>query len=262
MPARIVVHQFRYDLRSFLRDKQARFTTLILPIVLLLVLVSVGGGDKSVVEGGREIKVAVFYIPGLIALGIVSASFANLVVDLVTQRESGVLKRRRATPVPAWALIAGRTLTAAAASLVTAAILLFVGAQVYDFAVPNSALPAAAVVIALGSAAFSTLSYAVAPLIRTAAAIQPFIQLVLLPLYFISGVLIPQSKNPGWVNDIATVFPLAHVAHGLHRAFDPTHSGLGLGVTDLLVLAAWTGCAFVFAVRRFTWLPHGTAGER
>ena len=52
------------------------------------------------VEGGRHIKVAVFYVPGLIALGVVSASFANLVVDLVTQREAGVLKRRRATPVP------------------------------------------------------------------------------------------------------------------------------------------------------------------
>ena len=46
MPTRLVAHQFRYDLRSFVRDKQARFTTLILPIILLLVLVSVGGGTK------------------------------------------------------------------------------------------------------------------------------------------------------------------------------------------------------------------------
>ena len=46
MSTRLVAHQFRYDLRSFMRDKQARFTTLILPIILLLVLVSVGGGNK------------------------------------------------------------------------------------------------------------------------------------------------------------------------------------------------------------------------
>ncbi len=260
MPTRLIAHQFRYDMRSFLRDKQARFTTLVLPIVLLLVLVSVGGGNKTVVEGGRHIKVAVFYVPGLIALGIVSASFANLVVDLVTQREAGVLKRRRSTPVPAWVLIAGRMLTAAAASLATAAILLFVGAQAYDFTVPNSALPATALIIVLGSAAFSTLSYAVAPTIRTASAIQPFVQLILLPLYFISGVLIPQSKNPDWVNDIATVFPLAHIAHGLHRAFDPAHTGLAVTATDLLVLGAWTAIAFAFALRRFSWLPHGTSG--
>ena len=77
MSTRLVAHQFRYDLRSFMRDKQARFTTLILPIILLLVLVSVGGGNKTVVEGGRHIKVAVFYVPGLIALGVVSASFAE-----------------------------------------------------------------------------------------------------------------------------------------------------------------------------------------
>ena len=120
--------------------------------------------------------------------------------------------------------------------------------------------PRPVVTIALGSAAFSTLSYAVAPTIRTAAAIQPFIQLVLLPLYFISGVLDPPVKEPGWVNDIATVFPLQHVAHGLHRAFDPTHSGLGISGVDLLVLGAWTALAFAFAVRTIHLAPARNLG--
>ena len=99
-------------------------------------------------------------MPGLIALAVISASFSNLLTDLVAQRDSGILKRRRATPVPAYALIGGRTLTAAAISLATAALLLLAGGNIYDIAIPNHALPAVALTIILGSVTFSALAYA------------------------------------------------------------------------------------------------------
>jgi hypothetical protein len=102
-PARLVLHQTRFDLRSFSRDKQARFTTLARPIVLLVAFVSIGGGNKTFVQDGQTITTAVFFVPGLIALAVISASFSNLLTDLVAQRDSGILKRRRATPVPAYA---------------------------------------------------------------------------------------------------------------------------------------------------------------
>src|SRR5439155_22043389 len=115
-PARLVLHQTRFDLRSFMRDKQARFTTLVLPIVLLVAFVSIGGGNKTFVQDGRTITTAVFFVPGLIALAVVSASFSNLLTDLVAQRASGTLKRPRATPVPAYPRTGRRTLTATATS--------------------------------------------------------------------------------------------------------------------------------------------------
>jgi ABC-2 type transport system permease protein len=253
-PAALVFHQFRFDLRAFARDRQARFTTLALPVVLLVAFVSIGGGNKTVVQGGRVIKSAAFYVPGLIALAIVSASFATLVVDLVGQRESGVLKRRRATPVPPWALIGGRALTAMAVSLATALVLLVAGGNIYDLSIPTHAVPGVALTVALGSAAFTSMAYALAPSIRSYGALQPIIQLVLFPLYAMSGVLLPDSKNPDWLRDIARALPLEHVSHGLHHAFDPG-SGLGLSPTDVIVIAAWTAGALMLAVRRFSWLP-------
>ncbi len=223
--------------------------------VLLVAFVSVGGGNKTFVQDGQTIKTAVFFVPGLIALAVISASFSNLLTDLVAQRDSGVLKRRRATPVPAFALIGGRTLTAATISLVTAVLLLLVGGNVYDMNIPNNALPAVAVMILFGSVTFSALAYALAPSIRSSGAIQPVIQLILLPLYAISGVLLPNSKNPHWLNEVAGVLPLQHLAHGLHHAFDPTTHGIGLSIVDLAVLSAWAVTALVLATRRFTWLP-------
>ena len=252
---RLVLHQTRFDLRSFSRDKQARFTTLALPVVLLVAFVSVGGGNKTFVQDGQTIKTAVFFVPGLIALAIISASFSNLLTDLVAQRDSGVLKRRRATPVPAFALIGGRTLTAAAISLATALLLLLVGGNFYDINIPNNALPAVAITILFGSVTFSALAYALAPSIRSSTAIQPIIQLILFPLYAISGVLLPNSKNPHWLNEVASVLPLQHLAHGLHHAFDPTTHGIGLSIVDLAVLSAWSVAALVLATQRFTWLP-------
>ena len=216
-----MLHQTRFDLRSFSRDKQARFTTLALPIVLLVAFVSIGGGDKTFVQDGHTITTAVFFVPGLIALAVISASFSNLLTDLVAQRDSGILKRRRATPVPAYALIGGRTLTATAISLATAALLLLAGGNIYDVAIPNHALPAVAITIILGSITFSALAYALAPSIHSSTAIQPVITLILLPLYAISGVLLPNSKNPDWLNHIASTLPLQHLAHALHHAFDP-----------------------------------------
>ena len=62
-------------------------------------------------------KASTYYVPGLSALGLIAASFVNLVISITTQRENCVLKRRRATPVPAWVLIAGRALTAMAVLL-------------------------------------------------------------------------------------------------------------------------------------------------
>jgi ABC-2 type transport system permease protein len=247
-------HQFRYDLRSFKRNRQARVSTLIFPVLLLVILVGVSGGNSTVVDHGVHMKLSTYYVPGLIALAIVASSFANLVVTIVSQRESGVLKRRRATPVPAWVLLAGQTLTAITVSLMVSTILLVIGTQGYDVALTPSALPGLVVVTVLGSAAFCCFAYAVSTLVRSVGSVQPVVQLVLLPLYLISGVLIPASKLPRAFDDAARVLPLEHVASGLRAALQPG-SGLGLRASDLAVLGAWTAGALVVALKRFSWLP-------
>lgn len=176
---RLVAHQFRYDTRSLRRNRQALVTTLLLPVLLLVLFVSVGGEDNTFVQDGHTVKAISFFTPGLIAMAIVAAAFGNLVVDLVVQREGGVLKRRRAAPVPAWALIAGRTATALSTATVTSFVLLAIAGNRYDLKVSSRELVTVAASLVLGVLVFSALSYAIAPTIRSAAAIQPIVQLVL-----------------------------------------------------------------------------------
>ena len=107
--AALVISQVRYDGLSFMRNRQGRFFTLALPVLFLILLCSIFGNGTVRVPGGT-IKESTYYVPGLVALGVIQASFMSLVISVTAQRESGVLKRRRSTPVPAWVLIASRAL--------------------------------------------------------------------------------------------------------------------------------------------------------
>jgi ABC-2 type transport system permease protein len=250
-PLALVLHQARYDLLGILRNRQARFFTLILPLLFLIIFVGIFG--NHVVPPG--VKLSTYYVPGLSALGVIAASFVNLVISITAQREGGILKRRRATPVPAWVLIGGRTLTAVTVSLVVVAVLLSFGRVVYGVSLRVAALPGVAFTVVVGSITFCVLGYALSTAITNEDAAQPMVQAIMLPLYFISGVFIATSSIPSWLLDIARVFPVYHLAHGLRNAYLPLGHGVGIVWTDIGVLAIWAAIGIAVALTRFSWLP-------
>ncbi|MGF1427725.1 ABC transporter permease [Kitasatospora sp. LaBMicrA B282] len=255
--ARLAVHQFRFDLLAFLRNRQSRFFTLVLPVLFLVIFSSVfGNGNTVQVQGGR-INTSVYYVPGIITLAIIAASFVNLVISVTAQRESGTLKRRRATPVPASALIAGRALTSVVVALGTTAVLLVIGWAAYHAHVPGRTAPALVVAVILGALSFCCLGFALASLIRNEDAAQPITQAIVLPLYFISGVFVPVSTLPHWLVDVANIFPVRHLAAALLAAYNPHTRGAGFAGGDLLVVALWGIGGLAVALRRFRWVPLG-----
>jgi ABC-2 type transport system permease protein len=256
--AALTAHQFRYDLRALLRNRQAQFFTLILPVLFLVIFASIFGsnGHTVAVAGGR-LKTSVSYVPGIIAFGIIAAAFINLVVSVTAQRETGVLKRRRATPVPAVALIGGRALTSVVVAMTTTAILLGIGWAGYAAHVPGRTAPALVLTVIVGTLSFCCLGFAVASIIHDQDAAQPVTQGLMLPLYFISGVFVPISTIPHWLVHIADVFPVRHLASALLTAYNPHTRGAGFAGTDLAIVAAWGVVGLIVAVRRFQWQPLG-----
>jgi ABC-2 type transport system permease protein len=252
-PTSLVRHQARYEAIAFLRNGQARFATLFLPLMFLVIFVSVFGNEHI---GPQHVRAATYYVPGIAALAVISASFTNLVIGLVAQRELGVLKRLRATPAPAWVVIAGRSLTAVATSLGVLAVVIAVGVLAFGVHFRVAAAPGLALTAIVGAAAFACLAYATATLIRSSEAAQPVVLAMTLPLYFISGVFVPGVRLSHWLHDVAVVFPVEHLANGLHRAFDPATTGAAISWRDLAVIAAWGTAGLVFALRRFAWAPQ------
>jgi len=256
-PFFLILHQARYDLLGILRNRQARFFTLVLPLLFLVIFVGVFGNH---VVGPGNMKASAYYVPGIAALGIIAASFVNLVISITAQREGGILKRRRATPVPAWVLLAGRTLTAVSVSLVVVAVLLAFGRVVYGVKLPTSTLPGVAFTTVVGSITFCVLGYALSTVISNEDAAQPMVQAIMLPLYFISGVFVPNIQLPDWLHHVAQVFPVEHLAAALHHAYIPGVRGVGIVWSDIGVLAIWAAIGLGFALTRFSWLPKAATG--
>lgn len=252
---RLVIHQTRYDGLSFLRNRQSRVFTIALPVLFLIIFCGVFGNGSVRIAGGR-IQESTYYVPGLVAFGVISASFINLVISVTAQRESGILKRRRATPVPAWVLIAGRGLTAFLTAATTATVLIAIGVVAYGARVPERTIPAIILAVAVGALSFVALSYALVTAIGSADSAQPTVQLVMLPLFFISGVFIPTAVIPHWLSTVADVFPVRHLAHALLSAFSPYTTGAGIAWGDLGILAAWGAAGLVIALLRFSWQPR------
>src|SRR5439155_17062597 len=137
---------------------------------------------------------------------------------------------------------------------------LLLGRFAYGVHLKAGALPAVLVTAVVGSVAFCCLGYALTTAIKTEDAAQPMVQAIMLPLYFISGVFIPNVNLPTWLRDVARFFPVQHLADGLHHAFDPATHGTGIVWSDLGVLALWGVAGFAIAVTRFAWSPVAATG--
>jgi ABC-2 type transport system permease protein len=254
-PAVLAAHQFRYDLLAFFRNGQARFFTLALPVAFLLIFATVFS-DKTVPVPGGLIHTSVYYVPGIIALGIIQAAVSNLAISVTAQRENGILKRRRATPVSAGVLIASRALTAVAVALVMTGLLAAIGAVAYGARIPAGHAAALTVTVLVGAASFGAIGFALTTVIRGADSAQPTIAALTLPLYFISGIFLATTLLPHWLLNVASVFPVRPFQQALLAAYNPFSAGTGFAGRDLLIVAAWGVAGLLVAIRRFRWTPQ------
>lgn len=203
----MLLHQIRYDLLASLRNPRARFFTFMFPILLLVIFASVFGHGTTTVDG-VTVKLARFYVPGILTISIITAAYGNLVVSVATARETGVLKRRRATPVPPAVLVAGQALSTLVIAMITGTLLLVIARFGYHVGIAPGALAAMACMALVGTLAFACVGYAVSGLIGSLDAAQPIVQATMMPLYFISGVWIPTQQLSGSLRSVASVFPV------------------------------------------------------
>ncbi len=254
-PLALLWHQVRFDLLATARNPRARFFTFLFPVILLVVFIGVFAHKGHTVIDGVHVPLSRFYVGGILAMAIITAAYATLVITITTARESGVFKRRRATPVPPVLMIAGQVIATVVIAEVMAAILLIVGRLGYSISMPAGALVATFISVGVGAIAFACVAYAVAGMIDSVDAAQPISQLTMMPLYFISGVWIPTASLSHGLRSVASVFPIEHLAAALHKATVTGSFGSAISPTDLLVLAAWGLAAATFATMRFSWLP-------
>lgn len=252
-----VLHQFRYDQKIFWRNPATVFFTVLLPVIFLFIFATIFGDDPIEELGG--IKTTTYYVPAIIALAVISATFVYPAISVTRQREAGVLKRMRGTPLPNWVFIAGRVGNAVVVSLLMAVVVTAIGKLVYGVAIPDTTIPAVLITLGVGAASFACMGFALTALIPTEDAAPAFTNATALPLYFISGIFIPESEIPDGVLHVADVFPVRPFFEAFFAAFDPQTTGSGIELGHLAVVAGWGLLGLIVAAVAFRWTPRAAA---
>ena len=251
MTATVVAHQLRFDVIAALRNRRTVFFSIALPVLLLVVLTGLYGDDQ--VEAiGQTVDAQRAFVPGVMALAVLTSSFMTLLMTVAGQREAGVLKRRRATPVPSLVLIIGRALTSTGISVVAVAVMLVIADAAYGIAPPAGFELPMLLGVLCGSLCFACCGFAVAGLVTSPESAGPIVQVILLPLQLISGVYFPTSGLPDWLHTVASIFPLVHITEAFQHGMLPNPS---IPWGDLGVMAIWAVGATALAVKTFRWLP-------
>jgi ABC-2 type transport system permease protein len=244
---RLFLHELANQQRLFWRSRESAFFTFLLPILLLVLLGSVYGDDE--IDG---VRAAPYLVAGLIGLGVVAVAFAGLAINMVIRRESGVLKRVRATPLPPSVYL----LAVIASELVVIAVqvagLILIGRYVLDAGFPRD--PGSLVLaLLLGAAVFAALGLAVTGLVRSAEGSSAIVNAIYLPMAFVSGVFFSKGSFPGFLEAIADVLPLTYL---LELVRDLFVDGSGWSPTAASVVAVWGAVGLALAIRTFRWEPR------
>jgi ABC-2 type transport system permease protein len=253
--SRLALRQVGYTNKAFWRNPAAAFFTFAFPIMFLIIFTTLFGNHRVEVLPHVFVHQSTFYVAAMSAFAVISACYTNIAIQVTFQRDNGILKRIRGTPLPGASYLAGRVMHAVIVAAILVAINVAYGRIFYSASLPTRTLPAFAVTLLVGAASFAAMGLGITTIIPNADAAPAIVNASILPILFLSDIFIPVANAPQWVDVVGKIFPVRHFADAMQAAFfSPTGSGFRWG--DLAVIAAWGAFGLVVAIRRFSWEPR------
>jgi ABC-2 type transport system permease protein len=190
----------------------------------------------------------------LIAYGVANTTFGGLAITLVIRRESGILKRIRSTPLPSAVYLGGVLCSTLLVFTLQALTIVAIGALFYNADFPSDVL-SLVLSFALGAICFAGMGLGLASLIRSAEGSSAIVNVVVLPMTFLSGGFGPTREFPEVLRVIADALPLTYLVDLVTGVVFE-----GKAFWDqpraIAVLGAWGIAGALVAWRRFTWEPR------
>jgi ABC-2 type transport system permease protein len=260
------LRQLRFTNRAFWRNPASAFFTFAFPLMFLVIFTSLLGSGETPIEG-FDLDTATYFVGAMAAFGVISACFTNIAIQTTFNRDAGILKRLRGTPLPAGAYMGARVLHAMVVGAILVMITLLFGMIAYDSPLPTGT-PLLEFIAAflVGSLSFAALALALTAVIPNADAAPPIVNAAILPLLFLSGIFIPMGDTaPAWMTTTSDIFPVKHFADAMRAGFLGNLSvdtpGGAVRVfpfewVDIAIVAAWGLVGLVLAARFFSWEPR------
>jgi ABC-2 type transport system permease protein len=244
------------EIKQFLRSREQVVFTMAFPIIMIIIFGSIFSGDL-----GGGVKFTQYFVTGMIASGLMTTGFQALAIQIPIERDRGVLKRLRGTPMPKSVYFIGKVAMVPAIAAAETVILLAVAVPFFDVSLPSSASKwlTFAWVALLGITACTLCGIAFSSVARTGRSAPAVVTPVALVLQFISGVFFVFTELPGWLQHVAALFPLKWMCQGMRSVFLPetfaTQEPTGsweLGRVAL-VLGAWCVLGLLLCLTTFRW---------
>jgi ABC-2 type transport system permease protein len=234
--------QYRLERRMFWRNPSAAFFNFVLPLLFLFLLGAILADNQDALN---------VIVPGIAGMSVMSTTFSALAMNLTALREQGILKRMRGTPLPSGSYLAALAANAVTNAAIQIVIVILAGKLFFGIPWPRDYLELV-VFVAAGVACLASLGVAFSHVIPNFDSAPAFVNVVFLPVIFVSGVFYDAENAPAWLRDIGRALPLTHLIDGLRGAM-VTGASLADNAGSLGVIGLWTLLGAVFAVRGFSW---------
>ncbi|BFU42330.1 ABC transporter permease [Krasilnikovia sp. MM14-A1004] len=241
---------FQRQMLLLLRNPVWIFVGVFQPVMYLLLFAPL---LKPALQVSTDAQAYEIFVPGLLVLlAIFGGLFQGF--GLIAELRAGIIERSRVTPVSRLALLLGRSLRDVV-SLIAQAVIITLLALLFDLRVFIGNLLLAYLMLALISLMTSALSYGVALKVKSEDALAPLMNTVAQPVLLLSGILLPLTFAPGWLQGVADWNPFSWAVDGTRALFrgDLASDAVWQGLVIMAVLAAasvaWAARMFARSVR-------------
>ena len=245
---RLFRHQVKWEQRVFWRSREAAVFVFLFPILLFTLLTAVYNGHIY----GHPASWAL--LAGMIGYGAANTAFAGLAITLVSRREVGILKRIRATPLPPAVYLTAVLCSITFVFAIQVASLFVLGRVLKSTPWPSH-LVSLVLTLALGAAAFAALGLAITGFIRSLEGSSAVLNVIVLPMAFLTGSFGPTRHYPKVLRAIGDVLPLKPLMDLINGIYLHGQQ-LWDKPTAVAVLAAWGLFGMAVALRTFRWVPR------
>ena len=225
------------ELAKLRHDRTELYTRAVQPALWLLVFGETFSRIHAIPTSGR-LPYLDYLAPGIMAQ---SALFIAIFygIQLIWERDFGILTKLLATPTPRAALVAGKAFAAGVRAISQVVVVLVLAAVLgVTFRWQPLSLLGRSLAVMLGSSFFASLSMTIAGLVRTRERLMGIGQAITMPLFFASNALYPTEIMPAWVRAVTHVNPLSYEVNALRRLLLGLPGSLAADFAALLVAAA------------------------
>jgi ABC-2 type transport system permease protein len=248
---RLFGHELRTEQLLFWRNREAAFFTFLLPIIFFLIFGSIYGNSTITKE---HLRAAPFLQAGMIGYGVASTAFAGLAISMVVRRESGVLKRIRATPLPPATYLLAVLASTFVVFLIEAVLMIAIGRTFFHVGIPDR-IGSLLVTLVLGAACFAAMGLGLTGAVRSAEGSSAVVNFVYLPMAIISGTFFTPKEYPGFLRAIADVLPLTYFTKLTRDVMVRGHH-IWSETGSIAVVLLWGVIGLIAAIRGFRWQPR------